>query len=113
MSGEPKRIIVTESCCHACNAHTFLVHHRTFPEMRIEAMSADRAARQLANRMESALGMVSDPQNREEIRLAIDDARAFVELSVARPAHDLPVNQPHLLDPGRREVDPWEPKRTE
>ncbi len=113
MSNEPRRIIVTESCCLACSVHTILVHHQTFPEMRIEAISAGRAARQLAKRMESALGMVSDPQNREEIRLAIDDARAFADLSVARPAHDLPVDQPHLLDPGRREVDPREPKRTE
>ena len=54
-SADPKRIIVTESCCHACNVHSFLVHHQTFPEMRVEAMSADRAARQLANRLESAL----------------------------------------------------------
>ena len=79
MSADPKRMIVTESRCHACDARSFLVHHQTFPEMRIEAMSADRAARQLANRMESALGMVSDPQNREAVRLAIDDARAFVD----------------------------------
>ena len=44
----------------------------------MENMSADRAATHLASRLESALGMVSDPQQREEIRLAIDDARAFV-----------------------------------
>ena len=55
-NADPKRIIVTESCCHACNVHSFLVHDQTFPEMRIEAMSADRAARQLANRLRSALG---------------------------------------------------------
>ncbi len=76
---DPNRIIVTESRCHACNVHSFLVHHRAFPEMRTEAMSADRAARQLANRLESALGMVSDPGHREEIRLAIDEARAFLD----------------------------------
>jgi hypothetical protein len=76
---DPNRIVVTESCCHACHIHSFLVHHRTFPEMRMEAMSADRAARQLANRLEAALGMVSDPHHRQEIRQAIDDARAFLD----------------------------------
>jgi hypothetical protein len=77
-NADPKRIIVTESCCHACRIHTFLVHHQAFPEMRMENMSADRAASLLANRLESALGMISDPQHRAEVRLAIDDARAFV-----------------------------------
>ena len=76
---DAKGIIATESRCHACKAHSFLVHHVAFPEIRIEAMSADRAAKQLAKRLESALGMVSDPQHREEIRLAIDEARAFVD----------------------------------
>ena len=79
MSADSKRIIVTESSCHACRIHTFLVHHKAFPEMRMENMSASRAATLLANRLESALGMVADPQQREEIRLAIEDARAFVD----------------------------------
>ena len=86
---DPNRIIVTESRCRACNARTFLVHHQTFPEMRVEAMSPDQAARRLAHGMESALGMVSDPQNREEVRLAIDDARAFAQREVcARSGSD-------------------------
>ena len=42
MSADPRRIIVTESCCHACDVHTVLVHHQNFPEMRIEGMSAER-----------------------------------------------------------------------
>ena len=41
MSADSKRIIVTESCCHACRIHTFLVHHQAFPEMRMENMSAE------------------------------------------------------------------------
>ena len=42
MSNDPRRIIVTESCCHSCNVHTILVHHQTFPELRIEDLSARR-----------------------------------------------------------------------
>ena len=59
-SADPKRIIVTESRCHACNDHTFVVHHQTFPELRMEAMSAERAARYLANRLEDAIHIVAD-----------------------------------------------------
>jgi hypothetical protein len=95
-NADPNRIIVTESSCHACKIHSFLVHHRTFPEMRMEAMSADRAARQLANRLESALGMVSDPHHRQQIRLAIDDARIFLgrEESCARSRCDAQGHHP-------------------
>ncbi len=91
---DPKRIIVTESRCRACNSRTFLVHHQTFPEMRVEAFSPDQAARRLAHGMESALGMVSDPQNRKEVQLAIDDARAFAHREAcARIGSD--INQHH------------------
>lgn len=76
---DPKRIVVTESRCHACDIHSFLVHHQTFPETCIEAMSVDRAAQQLANRLKSALGMVSDLHHRREIRQAIGDARSFLD----------------------------------
>ena len=62
----------------------------------MENMSADRAATHLASRLESALGMVSDPQHREEIRLAIDDARAFVDWEgCAHSSCD--VNAPSIL----------------
>ena len=44
MSADPRRIIVTESCCQACDVHTVQVYHQNFPEMRIEGMSAERAA---------------------------------------------------------------------
>ena len=60
-SADPRRIIVTESCCQACDVHTVLVHHETFPEMRIEGLSAERAADHLADRLTAALDTVSDP----------------------------------------------------
>ena len=44
MSPDPKRIIVTESRCQACDVHTVLVYHQNFPEMRIEGMTAEQAA---------------------------------------------------------------------
>ena len=94
-SADPKRIIVTESRCHACNDHTFVVHHQTFPELRMEAMSAERAARYVANRLEDAIHIVADAVHREAVRLAIDDLRAFVDREVAirlgRDVHGHPI----------------------
>ncbi len=79
MSAEPKRIVVTESCCHTCSAHTVLVHHQTFPELQIEALSAEKAAGHLVNRLGAALDSVLDPLHREAIQLALADARAFLD----------------------------------
>jgi len=90
MSADPRRIIVTESRCQACDVHTVLVYHRSFPEMRIEGMTAERAAGLLADRLTAALDSVSDPIHSEAVRVAIDDTRAFLDREEAvHPARDL------------------------
>ena len=90
MSADPRRIIVTESCCQACDVHTVQVYHQSFPEMRIEGLTAERAADILANRLTAALDSVSDPSHREAVRVAIDDTRAFLDREGAvHPARDL------------------------
>jgi hypothetical protein len=90
MSADPKRIIVTESCCQACGVHVVLVHHETFPEMRVEALSAERAAGHLANRLKAILDSVPDPSHREAIEVAIADTQAFLgREGYAHPARDI------------------------
>jgi len=90
MSADPKRIIVTESCCHSCNVHTVLVHHQTFPELRIEDLSAEKAAGHLANRLGAALDSALDPSHREAIQLALADAQAFLDREgFAHPGRDV------------------------
>ena len=79
MSADPRRIIVTETCCHACSVRTIHVHHEHFPEMRIEDISAEQAARHSVNRLEAARGTTADSLHREAVRLAIDDIRAFLD----------------------------------
>jgi len=79
MTSDPRRIIVTESCCGACSTHMFRVHHQGFPEMQIEGESAEQAVQLLATRLESDLDCISDPSHHEAGRLAIDDARAFLD----------------------------------
>lgn len=78
MSADPRRIIVTESCCPACDVHTIQVHHQGFPEMRIEGMTAEQAAEHLADRLTAVLENVSDPSHSEAVRVAIGDTRAFL-----------------------------------
>ncbi len=78
MSADPRRIIVTESCCRACDVHTIQVYHQGFPEMRTEGMTAEQAAEHLADRLRANLDFVSDPSHSEAVRVAIDDSRAFL-----------------------------------
>jgi hypothetical protein len=91
---DPKRIIVTESCCHACSVQNIVVHHEQFPELRIEDVSAEHAANHLVNRLEAQLGTVHDPSHREPLRQAIDDVRAFLDregpLHICRDAQGYP-----------------------
>jgi hypothetical protein len=90
MSADPRRVIVTESCCQACDVHTVLVHHQDFPEMRVEGLTAERAAEILADRLTAALDIVCDRSRSEAVRVAIDDTRAFLDREGAvHPARDL------------------------
>jgi hypothetical protein len=90
MSNDPRRIIVTESCCHACSVHTVLVHHENFPELRIEGLSAEKAAGHLANRLGAALDSALDPLHREAIQLALANAQAFLDREAyAHPGRDV------------------------
>ena len=78
MSADPKRIVVTESCCHACSVRTVHVYHNHFPEMHVEDISAEHAAGLLVNRLEAAGGTNPDSLHRETLRQAVDDLRAFL-----------------------------------
>ena len=90
MSADPRRVIVTESCCQACDVHTVLVHHQGFPEMQIEGMSAEQAADHLVDRLTASLDSVCDLSHREAVRVAIDDTQAFLDREGAvHPARDL------------------------
>lgn len=90
MSDDPKRIIVTETCCEACSIHTVRVHHQQFPELRVEGMTAEMAAGHLVNRLSAAHDSVPDPAHREAIQGALGDTRAFLKRQgPAHPGRDL------------------------
>ena len=78
-NADPKRIVVTESCCHVCSVRNVSVYHEQFPEMRIEDVTAEHAAKHLVNRLEAQRGTAPDSLYREALRQAIDDVRAFLD----------------------------------
>jgi hypothetical protein len=93
-NADPKRIVVTESCCHACSVRTIAVHHEQFPELRVEDVSAEHAAKHLVNRLEAQRSTAPDSLHRSPLRQAIDDVRAFLDregpLHVGRDAQGYP-----------------------
>jgi hypothetical protein len=79
MNANPKRVIVTASCCNACEVHTVQVHHQYFPELRLEGMSAEQAAEFLSNRLTTSLDNVSSPSHTDAVKSAVEDIRAFLD----------------------------------
>lgn len=79
MSADSRRIIVTESRCGGCSVSAVVAYHQNFPEMRTEDASAELAARRLADHLAAALDNISNASRREEVQIAIDDARAFLD----------------------------------
>jgi hypothetical protein len=90
MNTDPRKIIVVEGLCDACGVRAIHVYHQDFPEMRIEGMSAEQAADQLAVRLTAALDNVSDPSHRDAVQVALGDARAFLNREGAvHPGRDV------------------------
>ena len=78
MSTDPKPIIKVETRCLACDVHTYLIHHRSLPELQVEGLSPDEAAKRLVNRLTAALDSARDPSEREQFETALAEARTFV-----------------------------------
>ncbi len=87
---DPKPIIQVETRCLACDVHTFLIHHRNFPELQVEGLAPGAAAEHLVNRLTAALDSARDPSERGEIEAALAEARTFV----GHESSDRPVEGP-------------------
>ena len=93
MSADPNQIIVTKTSCRMCGVPIFQVYHQSFAVMRVEARSAEEAARYLVDRLGAAIGDAVDPSIREAVRSALADARAFLSGErYANPGRDLPAS---------------------
>ena len=83
MSNDPQRIIVTERCCDDCSSNMVRVHHHRFPELQPAGESVEQAVELLVARLESDIDCIPDASHREDVRLAIDDAHAFLDRKAA------------------------------
>lgn len=79
MDPDPKPVVKVETRCLACDVHTYLVHHRAFPELQVEGLSAETAALHLVNRLSAALDSAKGPSDREAVQAALDEARAYLD----------------------------------
>lgn len=92
MDTHPEPILEIKTRCLACDVQTYLVHHRTFPELQVEGLSADEAAKHLVNRLSATLEGTHIPQEREAVEAALAEARSFLDLkglgqvAVGRPS---------------------------
>ncbi|HEU5115373.1 MAG TPA: cupin domain-containing protein [Isosphaeraceae bacterium] len=97
MSTDPKPIIQVQTRCLACDVHTFLVHHRTFPELQVEGLSADSAAEHLVNRLTAALDGARDSSERQQIETALAEAQHFVAHEASNLPHVRPKPTPFRI----------------
>ena len=77
MMSDPSRVIVTAVDHPFPTVHAMCVHHRDFPEVRSEDISAEAAAACLAERLSASLDSAPSDWRRRCSKRAIEDTRAF------------------------------------
>jgi hypothetical protein len=70
-------IIIHESTCVGSAVHTVTVHHRNYPELAVEAITAARAAAHLERLLERALDYSSETWRRNGLQEAVADIRRY------------------------------------
>ncbi len=75
MDSEQTSVIVSTGA----TAHTALVHHRDFPEIRAEGESPELAANQLVNHLTRALDSALTVWRRDRIEKAIAEVQSYVK----------------------------------
>jgi hypothetical protein len=76
---EPTQVIVATEHCAGRLVTTLCAHHRALPEVRGEGETPRMAAEKLIARLTLALDCAGDRWQREYIKCAIEDVRAFAE----------------------------------
>jgi hypothetical protein len=67
-------VVIDQSTC-CTSVHTVTVHHRNFPEIAVEAISASRAVAHLERLLERALDCDAETWLRESIQQAVAEVR--------------------------------------
>jgi len=77
--------IIRASTCICSSVHTVTVHHRNYPELAAEAVTAGRAVAQLERLLELALDYDSETWRREALQQAVSDVRRCASTLAATP----------------------------
>jgi len=67
--------IISESTCGCSTIHTVAAHHRRYPEIAVEAITAARAVEHLERLLLRALDYEAEQWRREALQQAIVDVR--------------------------------------
>jgi hypothetical protein len=89
MDFERANVVICESTCGCSSVHTVTVHHRSYPEIAVEAMSVARAVEHLERLLTRALDYDVDPSRREALEQAVADVRRYKSTLPADPAFAL------------------------
>jgi len=68
-------IIISESTCGCSSIHTVTAHHRRYPEIAVEAVSAARAVEHLERLLARSLDYEMESWRREGLQQAVSDVR--------------------------------------
>jgi hypothetical protein len=73
MPARHERVIIEDGLCASCAVHTKHVHHRDFPDIRVEAGTVPEAIAHLGHQLDRAREGARGEWQREAIDLAIAD----------------------------------------
>lgn len=86
MRSDQSRVIVEDGLCACCSVHTKQLHHRDFPEIRVECGSVAEGVTHLTNQLARAREGIQSVWRREAIDQAIADVGAYFDsLEEGRP----------------------------
>jgi hypothetical protein len=84
MDIEHGNVIISESTCGGSAIHTITAHHRGYPEIAVEAVSAMRAIEHLERLLLRALDYDAENWRREALQQAVADVRLYASILSAR-----------------------------
>jgi hypothetical protein len=87
MSPDPTRLIVwgAEPTAHS-RCSTWQVHHRDFPELRVEGGTPRQGVERLGQELSQASDWLCDPWRRSALAEALADVEAYLGVeTIARP----------------------------
>jgi hypothetical protein len=85
MDIEYANTILRQSTCGCSTVHTVTAHHRSYPEIAVEAVSAARAVEHLERLLARSLEYDVEPWQREAMQQAVADVQRCARVLAVTP----------------------------